>query len=180
MADLIAKTPLDGLDETRGTTRLREVDPGPITSLAPGPAGADALDRALLDAHGLGWPAPGDSLAAAGVRILWSAPGQALLTGTAPGDALGEVAALTDQSDAWAAMEVSGPQARDVLARLVSVDLRDGHFAVDATARCQLVHMNCSLTRVSAETWLILVFRSMARSAASEVLHAMAAVAARG
>ena len=87
---------------------------------------------------------------------------------------------MTDQSDGWAALELSGEGARDVLARLTAVDLRDGVFPVGTTARCQLVHMSMSLTRVDAARWLILVFRSMAGSAATEIRHAMAGCAARG
>lgn len=180
MVKLMARSPLDGLDETLGTTRLREVTVGPITSIAPGPGGEEALDKALLTAHGLGFPAPGDTLAAGDARIIWSGPGQAFLLGVAPDDALAGLAAMTEQSDGWAAMELSGAEAAAVLARLVAVDLRDSHFAVGATARCTLVHMNCSLTRLEDGAWLILVFRSMALSAAEEIRHAMAGVAARG
>jgi sarcosine oxidase subunit gamma len=179
VVELIARTPLGGLDITRGSVRLAEADAGPIFSLAARGGESARLSQALEQAHGLGFPAPGQSLVAGTLRLIWSGPGQALLTGGAPGAGIAQAAALTDQSDGWAVLDLSGPGARAVLARLVAVDLRDTALPVDATARCQLVHVACSLTRVGQDCWRILVFRSMARTAADEILHAMAAVAAR-
>jgi heterotetrameric sarcosine oxidase gamma subunit len=174
---LIARTPLDGLDISHGDTRLREVSVGPIWSVAPF-KGADA-GAALNAAHGVGFPSPGQSMTNAEVRIIWSGGGQAFLMGAVPAESVAKTAAITDQSDGWTVMEVSGAGARDVLARLVPADLRASEFGVGATMRSAVQHMAASVTRVADDTYLVLVFRSMAGTARHELEFVMKSVAAR-
>ena len=105
---------------------------------------------------------------------------QALLTGAAVSDELSRFAGITDQSDAWATVLLSGDAAEDVLARLVPVDLRLQQFPPNQTARTMVQHMNASVTRVADHAFLIMVFRSMAQTLAHELETAMESVAARG
>ena len=88
-------------------------------------------------------------------------------------------AALTDQGDAWAAVEIAGTDARDVLARLVPLDLRLSVFEVGHAARTMLAHMSCLLMRTAEDRYVALVFRSMAASAAHDIERAMRMVSAR-
>jgi len=152
---------------------VAEVDIGPITSVAPF-AGAD-----VTVAPGLPFPAPNQSIAANGARCIWIGQGEALLTGVAPDPALGDIAAVVDQSDAWAVVTLTGADGPQVLARLVPVDLRLSAFGVGATRRSQLGHMNASLTRLEEDVILIAVFRSMAGTLVHELARALEAVAAR-
>ncbi|RBI82795.1 sarcosine oxidase subunit gamma [Rhodosalinus halophilus] len=173
-------SPCAGLLPLRsGTVRLAEVDPGRITSLMPGPGQAAALDRALSETHGLGWPAPGQAILSQRGGVVWTGLDQAMLMGPAPDPALARHAALTDQSDAWAVADLSGGDGPEVLARLVPVDLRPQAFAEGATARTLLGHMTASITRTGPETLRIMVFRSMARTLVHDLHAAMDAVAAR-
>jgi len=87
---------------------------------------------------------------------------------------------VVDQGDGIAAVRLEGGGARDVLARLVPLDLRDGSFPEGATARTLLNHMAVTLTRVGAEAWEILAMRSMAATLVRELAEAMRHVAARG
>ena len=89
-------------------------------------------------------------------------------------------AALTDQSDGWAVIRLTGAGCEAVLARLVAVDLRPGHFRRGHTLRTLLFHAPASLTRIGAHGFEIMVFRSMAASAVHELGVAMKSVAARG
>ena len=178
MVKLVARTPLDDLVFDHGDTRLAEVDLGPLTCLSAR-RDVGALGSALEAAHGVVWPAPGATAVSGETRIIWFGVGQAMLKGVSPAGGLAEHAALVDQSDAWAAMELSGAGARTVLARLTPIDLRDGAFAEGRTARTLLQHMGCSLTRTGPDTYLILVMRSMAGSAAHDLTRAMETVAAR-
>jgi heterotetrameric sarcosine oxidase gamma subunit len=66
-----------------------------------------------------------------------------------------------------------------VLARLVPLDLRPAAFAVGMALRAPLNHLSAVLIRESADSILILIFRSMARTAWHEVETAMRSVAAR-
>ena len=97
-----------------------------------------------------------------------------------PPEALQGIAALTDQSDGWAALCLDGPQAEAVLARLVPLDLRSAVFARGAVLRCQLGHLPAILRRTGSTAFQILVFRSMAATAVHELHQAMRSVAARG
>ncbi|MDK3019471.1 sarcosine oxidase subunit gamma [Pseudodonghicola flavimaris] len=181
MAELTAKSPCAGrLPLTIGAATVTEETLGPMTSIAPYRGRQADLAAALAAAHGLGWPQPNRSLTGAGVRLIWFGRDQALLTGAVADPALEDMAALADQSDAWAAVRLQGEAAEAVLARLVPVDLRRAVFAPGATLRSQLGHMPASLTRLDDHGFLILVYRSMAGTLLHDLKTAMEAAAARG
>jgi heterotetrameric sarcosine oxidase gamma subunit len=175
--ELIAKSALEGLSVTIGTVGLAEVDVGPITSIAVLPGGAKAIARGLR-AVGLAMPEPNSFTEKKGARIVWTGRDQAfLLSADCPPL---EGAAVTDQSDGWAVLSVSGAGLVDVLARLVPTDLRRTAFPVGGAIRTQLGHMNVVLLRTGDHAVEIMVFRSMARTAWHELETAMQMVAARG
>ncbi|MGJ8544879.1 MAG: sarcosine oxidase subunit gamma [Sulfitobacter sp.] len=179
MVELKAKTPCAGLLPLGiGAARLVEVDPGHLTSLQPLGAAA-GLSGALHAAHGMEYPEPGRSTGKTGARCIWFGRGEALLMGPAPDAGLAAHGAVVDQSDAWAVVTLSGAGAVDVLARLMPLDLRAHVFKEGYTARTQLVHMACSVTRVGPESFMIAVFRSMAGTLVHDLRGAMQAVAAR-
>ena len=166
MPELIAKSALEGRSLTLGTVTLAEVEVGPITSVAVFPGGAKAVAKGLKTL-GLTMPEPNTFTEKKGARIVWTGRDQAFLMGGAPPDLEG--AALTDQSDGWAVLGLSGAAAVDVLARLVPVDLRLAAFPVGRAIRTQLNHMNVVILRVGDHAFEILVFRSMARTAWHEL-----------
>lgn len=181
MANLVARTPCAGLlPITAGTVSLSEAAPGFITSLSPMNGRAEAGSAALEAAHGMRFPAPGRATGKAGARAVWTGLDQAFLIGPAPDAGLAVHYAITDQSDGWAALRLEGPGAGAVLARLCPLDLRPKLFRRGHTARTLLGHMNASITRTGAQSFDILVFRSMARTAVHELGEAMKSVAARG
>ena len=176
MPELIAKSALDGRSLTLGTVTLAEVDVGPITSIAVFPGGGKAVAKGLKTL-GLAMPEPNAFAEKKGARIVWTGRDQAFLMGVeAP--AL-EGAAVTDQSDGWAVLGLSGAGAVDVLARLVPVDLRLSVFPVGRAMRSQLNHMNVVILRGGDNAFEIMVFRSMARTAWHELETTMHMVAAR-
>lgn len=181
MADLIATSPCDGLLPLEiGKTLLREEDLGVLTALAPYRGREKALAVALDEAHGLALPGPNRATGKAGLRAIWFGRAHVLLAGPAPDPRLAEQAALTDQSDAWAAVRLEGATAEEVLARLVPLDLRAAQFKRGHTARSQLMHLNVSITRIGEKAFLILGFRSMAATLVHDLKAAMEGVAARG
>lgn len=166
MPELIAKSALDGRSLTLGTVTLAEVEVGPITSVAVFPGGAKAVAKGLKTL-GLAMPEPNRFSEKKGARIVWTGRDQAFLIGVVP--PVLEGAAVTDQSDGWAVLSVSGAAAVDVLARLVPVDLRLAAFPVGRAIRTQANHMNVVILRVGDHAFEILVFRSMARTAWHEL-----------
>ena len=181
MVELIARSPCAGLLPLQiGSVTLEEVEPGVLTSVSPFKGREKAASDAMRKAHGMAFPAPNRATGDAQARAIWFGHGQAMLAAPAPDPALAEHAALTDQSDAWAAVRLHGAGAEDVLARLVPVDLRAGSFPECHTARSLLFHMTASITRIEDGAFLILVFRSMAATLVHDLQTAMEAVAARG
>lgn len=181
MVELTAQTPLDGMAPlTIGDVTLSETDLGTLTSVAPFQGQTEAVAEIFKSAHGLDWPAPGQMQEQDGRRAIWFGRDMVLLAGPDPDARLAQHAALTDQTDAWTCVSLSGPGTDDILARLVPVDLRAGAFPVGSTARSLVQHMNGSVTRTASDTFLILVFRSMARTLLHVLQRAMASIAARG
>jgi len=181
VADLIAKSPCDGLlPVTVGGMKLTEEHPTQMWSIAPFKGQQKALDEALQAAHGMGLPSVNRATGKAGNRALWFGRDMILLIGPEPDRRLADHAALTDQSDAWAVVKLEGERGEDVLARLVPVDLRPQVFKRGHTLRTELKHMMASITRIGAQSFQIMVFRSMARTLVHDLKTAMEAVAARG
>ena len=180
MTDLTARAPCEGLlPLTIGEATLTEYLPVAMTSIAPLRGQETELSKALKDAHGMGLPGVGRSTGKAGARVIWFSRGQILLIGPVADAGLGAFATLSDQSDAWAVVRLEGKGAIDVLARLVPVDLRPGHFKRGHTARTELAHMMASLTKVGDNAFQIMVFRSMAETLVHDLKTAMEGVAAR-
>jgi sarcosine oxidase subunit gamma len=179
VVELKARTACDGLLPLEiGQTMLSEVDVGVITSVAPFAGQEAAVSQALQSQVGAAFPAPNRTTGRDDARLVWSGQGQAFVLGPVLAPIAG--AAMTDQSDAWASVELQGPAARDVLARLVPVDLRPDAFREGHAARTLLFHMSCVLMRTGADHYGILVFRSMAGTLVHDLKTAMEGVAARG
>ena len=149
-----------------GGMQLTEVEAPQITSVAPF-KGQETKLRSALSA----WPKPNRAVNS----VLWAGFGHAFVLGDCPD--LNGLAAVTDQSDAWAQLVLEGAELESVLARLCPVDLSEmkrGH-----TARSLLGHMNALYWRVGARRMEIFVFRSMAATAVHEIERSMIGIAAR-
>ncbi|WP_299782572.1 sarcosine oxidase subunit gamma [uncultured Roseobacter sp.] len=181
MVDLLAKSPCAGLlPITIGAVSVTEIDLGHLTSIAPYRGMTVTASDAFTAAHDMSYPAANRATGKEGARALWFGRDMVLLAGPPPDPTLAGTAALTDQSDAWASVTVTGEGAEEVLARLVPIDLRAAHFKRGHTARTLIMHMNGSVTRTGADSFLILVFRAMAGTLVHDLKQAMEAVAARG
>lgn len=187
MAELKAKTPYETVTGgASGPERMevtpfvaQEVDPGRMTSLAPYKEQRAALSDALHAAHGVAFPQPNRMTSQHNAHALWFGRDMALLIGPEPDTSLAAHAALTDQSDAWAVVDLSGPGVDEVLARLVPVDLRPQVFRRGHTARTLIGHMSASVTRTGPESFRLMVFRSMIKTLFRELHHAMIGLSAR-
>jgi heterotetrameric sarcosine oxidase gamma subunit len=179
VADLIA-TSAEGrtLAEADGLS-LSQAPLTPIWAIAPYRGKAGPTSEALAQAHGLPVPAPGALHEAEGARIAWSGLDQAFLLGVRPNAALADHAALTDQSDAWANLVLDGARARDVLARLVPIDLSPAACPPGSAPRTLMGHMPALILHPGGDRFEILVFRSMTGTAAHDLTRAMRALSAR-
>jgi heterotetrameric sarcosine oxidase gamma subunit len=167
VADLVETHAFDGLDLPLaiGAAVLAAQPPVRRTLVAP-----------LATGQVVGLLGPGHFAATDGGRIVWAGMGQWFFEGAAgPPDA---GAALTDQTDGWAGLRLTGPDAPEVLARLVPLDLDRRTFPPGHVARCLLRHVMLLLIATD-DGFELLVPRSFARTAARELREAMRAVAGR-
>ncbi len=172
MADLASRSASAGLDLPLLHSRATLAVPpdAPIFSLSPFRGKTPAVAAAL----GLSDLATGcvtDLLG--GARLIWSGLDHWLLVGRTPPDLAG-LAAVTDQTDGWTRLMLTGPDADAILARLTPLDLARTPFA----ARSLLGHIPC-LIAANAGTYEIFLMRSFTRSAVHDIETAMRAVAAR-
>ena len=180
MPELIAKPALDGQLPYQGAgVTLSLIDPVSIWSVAPY-AGSEKPAEKVLKTLGLAMPAPNRWVEGkAAARLVWTGRGQAFLFGAAPPPALAGHAALTDQSDGWTGLSLTGKRAAEALARLVPLDLRPKTFPPGAMARSLLGQVPLILL---AETggYALYIPRSMASSGWQMLAEVLDRLEARG
>ncbi len=142
----------------------------PHRSIASIAAFKDCLTP-LQHALGLTLPPPGKQSRHNAVLYLWTGPEKFLavadnevpdfditLAQTANG-----LAAITDQSDGRTILQITGPAARDALAKLLPIDLHPSSFPIDATAATLAGHIPIQIWR-SLEGFELSCFRSYAET----------------
>jgi sarcosine oxidase subunit gamma len=177
--NLASRSPLFGFSEDFGGLSIAEVNDLDIVSLAVPLGGAEALAKAVTSAYGVKLPTVGQSLSAetGNARFLGLARDQVFLffddTGMDPVGAVTEklsgTAYLTDQSDAWALLRITGPNCRAALERICPLDLHPSAFAVGAVARTVMEHLNVIILREAPDAFLLM----SPRSSAASFLHAV-------
>ncbi len=146
----LAEAGLQGMITLRGA-------PGDVAGAVQSVLGADLPGQRRLGAG------PGG-------QVLWMSPDEWLLlvpyaavrdTVAALETALaGAFATVADVSDARAMIHLTGPQGRDVLAKLCPVDFAD--FAVGELRRTRAAQVAAALWRTGPESWSLICFRSVA------------------
>jgi sarcosine oxidase subunit gamma len=132
-------------------------------------AAYDGQVASLQAALGVTLPLTPRRVFAPGAQYIWSGPDSWLVLAddTAAIAALAApFAAVTEQSDGRAVFRLSGPHARDILQKLLPIDLHETIFPVDATALTIAAHIGVQLWRDDEGGWYIACFRSYA-----EALH---------
>ena len=90
------------------------------------------------------------------------------------GESLSKQMAMTDQSDSWVILALSGPQSRQTLSRICPIDCGVSAMPIGTTARTSMEHLGAIITRRPDESdhqpcfWLL-----SARSSAASFLHAI-------
>lgn len=178
MARLIALGAFgDLLPLQAGDVTCTEVVRETLFSVAPFRAQQKAVSAALKSQLGLTLPALGRRKAAGDVICQWNGHDAWIVSAQV---ALDGFAAVTDQSDGYATLEIAGASVEEVLARLVPLDLRSTSFKVNHTARSLLGHLPVSITRTGPQAFEVMVMRSMAASLVHDLQVAMTGLAARG
>jgi len=150
---------------------LALVHPCEVVTIIAAKGKARALAAALKTDFGLTLPGMGASATARGVALHGTAPDQWLAV--APGASAGSLAArlekklgasamICDQSHGRTVMAISGPRARDVLAKGTALDLRPTSFKPGMCAATQIGHVGVMIACTGADSFELSVFRSFA------------------
>lgn len=147
-----------------------------LASLAAGKGKRDALVAAIQEKYGVTLPSTPERVDGNGIAFLWAGPDQWIAQAERSGGRDLEVelkpvvtglGAVTDQSDARAVLRISGPRARDVLAKGVPIDLHPRVFAPGSVAITHASHIGVIMWQLdAAPTYEFAVFRSFAQSLA--------------
>ena len=112
--------------------------------------------RLIRSAHGIELPTTPRAVEASDASFLWNGPGHWLVLSAQAPDLesrihrhLGDTASVFDQSDSRILLELSGPRARDVLAKGVSIDLDPAVFGRGDAAITTATHLSLVLWQVS-------------------------------
>ena len=135
--------------------------------------------RTALETTGLALPPVGRAQRCGKTSVLWSALDRWLALAAQPtatlhaalAAALGNTAALVDQSSGISVVELAGPRVDALLAKGTPIDLHA--FQVDHTAATGIDHQPVLLWRIASERVLLTVGRSFARDTV-EFLQEMA------
>ncbi|PIB24028.1 hypothetical protein BFP76_01895 [Amylibacter kogurei] len=76
---------------------------------------------------------------------------------------------VTDQSDGWVALEISGENVILALERICPIDLHTDKFLIGHFARTMMEHMGCIILRTDTQTYQLF----SASSSAESFLHAV-------
>ena len=104
------------------------------------------------------------------LTLLWAGPQQWLALSADPAlmekiaDSAAPFAALTDQTGGRAVLRVSGPKAREVLRKGVTLDLHPDVFKIDDATTTAVSHINALIWRSGEDTYDFAVARSFSGS----------------
>jgi sarcosine oxidase subunit gamma len=137
----------------------------------------DALMKQVRERFGIELLSGPRRSAAGDCAFIATGPGAWFATGEGAGngfvtsltDALGEYAAISDQSDGQAVLRISGQRARETLCKLVPVDLHPRIFRSGDVAVTVAAHIGATLWRLDDDSngqavFEIAVYRSLAES----------------
>ncbi len=135
-----------------------------------------AVTEACAREYGAAAPATPLTVVANGALLIWSGPDQFLVlsardAGSAPeraGRAFAGAASLAEQSDGRSLVRIAGARARDMLAKVCSLDLHPSAFPVGGGAATSIDHTPVTLWRGEdaggAPVFNLLVFGTFAES----------------
>ncbi len=131
------------------------------------------LKNAVTGTSGLDFPAQRQISTVEERALAWMAPDELLLlcphdeadqmVATISGHLAGQFATVINVSDARAMFRVSGPDAREVLAKLAPVDLHPDSFGPGEMRRTRLAQVAAAIWQSDDDEFLVVCFRSVAQ-----------------
>ena len=176
MAKLSANNSLGGYDKEIGNIRLREVSDQSLIALAIPQGGETKFKQSIKNIFSLKMPSPIKSVKNKDTRLLFTQPDQIFALTKRMDDPersmannFEDSAYVTDQTDAWVVLEISGKSSREALERICQVNLDKEYFQLDGMARTSMEHMSAIIIRSAEDTFCLM----SASSSAKSFLHAV-------
>ena len=175
---LTAQSALSNLQKTFGNTQLRETTDKAILSMATPLAGEQALAAQIDSVYGVAMPKVGKFATSKinNTQLLRIQADQCLVLFDYSGDRAVQAfskkidtAYLSDQSDSWVMLHLSGENARAALARICAIDLHPAIFGPGSVTRTAMEHMGVIIICEAENTYTLMALRSFADS----FLHAI-------
>lgn len=182
MADLKLREcgELIGQDVEIGDVILASSQPENIVSIMPFKGRGIAVNETLKSLINIGLPTVGSVSSTKQARVMWTGHGQWFVVGSFShqtlANALSEQASVTDQSDAWVVLNLTGADVHDLLARLCPLDIST--LGPKQTARSEFADVFASITPVAGGIE-VMVMRSYAKTVVQHVEAAMRRLAAQ-
>jgi len=137
----------------------------------------EALAQRLLEHLRIELPQGPQRTTAGDLALIGTGPGAWLATQERGGNAfapslrewIGDLASVSDQSDGYAVLRLSGPKVRDTLFKLIPIDVHPREFKIGDVASTVAAHIGVTLWRLEDDgngspVFEIAVFRSLAAS----------------
>lgn len=163
---------LDKATDTSGTAMIEEIGLNGMITLR-GDLSVAAVKKAATSVTGVEMPAQGMANHDGAFGICWMSADELLIlcpyadvadTLAKMHKALGKTHALAvDVSDARASLRISGPNVREVMAKLAPVDFSTGAFTLGMFRRTRMAQVAAAFWMVDAQTFQIICFRSNAQ-----------------
>jgi methylglutamate dehydrogenase subunit D len=135
---------------------------------------ADALSQAVANAYGVDLPTSSRVIQGSQVSFIGYGPGQWLaVSASLANEALARelsaklagLASISDQSGGRTVLRLSGPHARDVLAKGLPIDLDPRAFSLGSAATSAISHMGVQLWQLDdTRSYDLAIFRSVSES----------------
>jgi methylglutamate dehydrogenase subunit D len=135
---------------------------------------ADALSQAVANAYGVDLPTSSRVIQGSQVSFIGYGPGQWLaVSASLANEALARelsaklagLASISDQSGGRTVLRISGPHARDVLAKGLPIDLDPRAFPLGSAATSAISHMGVQLWQLDdTRSYDLAIFRSVSES----------------
>lgn len=175
---LTPASPLNGFSKRYGDTHLSEQSALDIVSVATPNGGHDSLNTLMMQKVGAEIPLAGRISRSADSTVLLGLQSdqcflisetQRLKPAHELKSLLGDAAYLSDQSDSWAVLDLTGPMCLQALERICPVDISASAFDMDAVARTSMEHLSVIIHRLGHDGFRLY----SPRSSADSFLHAV-------
>ena len=171
---LHSKDPIGFKKENIGDLSIEEITNYSIVSIAVPDKNEKVLSNSIFSYYGINLPNVGKSSISEvdNARVLGMQPSQYFIifqtTNINPKihieKIINKLGYLTDQSDSWSSIKLTGFESKKALERICPIDLNDEVFKINDVARTNMEHIGVIIIKLTSNEFLLLSPRSSSHS----------------